>query len=151
MKSGILTETVMRPRLKPILALTLFTLACLLGNGIANAQTIQASVRNIVLKNGETTEFGDLWLISRDCKSLMMGTPEVEVMEGPPGVVVEVRPAKVVPRSVSCANPIAGGKLFIAAKSVEEYSRSTMVLRITYKTRSGDRQFAKHVSVTLFP
>ena len=141
----------MRLRLNSIITLALFALASFLANGIANAQTIQASVRNIVLKNGETTEFGDLWLISRDCKSLMMSTPEVEVVDGPPGVLVEVRPAKVVPRSVSCANPIAGGKLFMAAKGVEEYSNSTMVLRITYKTRGGDRQFAQHVKVTLFP
>ncbi|MBX9776408.1 MAG: hypothetical protein K2Y71_18675 [Xanthobacteraceae bacterium] len=141
----------MRLRPNSIVALGSFVLASFLTTGIVNAQTIQADVRNIVLKNGETTEFGDLWLISRDCKSLMMGTPEVEVMDGPPGVVVEVRPAKVVPRGLSCANPIAGGKLFMAAKAVEEYSNSTMVLRITYKTRNGDRQFGQHVKVTLFP
>jgi hypothetical protein len=141
----------MHLRLKPILALASFTLACLLSNGIVNAQTIQVASRDIVLKNGESTEFADLWLVSRDCKSLIMGTPEVEVMEGPPGIVVEVRPATVVPRVVSCANPIAGAKLFITAKSVEEYSRSTMVLRVNYKTRSGDRQYAAHVRVTLFP
>jgi hypothetical protein len=144
-------ETTMRLRLKPILALASFALACFTGNGIANSQTIHIPVRDIVLKNGETTEFADLWYISRDCKSLMTGTPGVEVMEGPPGVSVEIRPAQVVPRSVSCANPIAGGKLFIAAQRVEEYSRSTMVLRVTYKTRNGDRQKAEHISVTLFP
>jgi hypothetical protein len=125
--------------------------ACLLGGGAATAQTIHVPVRDIVLKNGETTEFGQLWLISRDCKSLMTGTPQVEVMEGPPGVTVEVRPAQVVPRSASCANPIPGGRLFIAARGVEDYSRSTMVLRVTYKTRDGDRQRAEHISVTLFP
>ncbi len=125
--------------------------ACLLGGSAATAQTIHIPVRDIVLKNGETTEFADLWYISRDCKSLMTGTPGVEIMEGPPGVSVEIRPAQIVPRSVSCANPIAGGKLFIAAKRVEEYSRSTMVLRVTYKTRDGDRQRAEHISVTLFP
>jgi hypothetical protein len=141
----------MRFRSTSVLTAASFALVGFLSTGVLNAQTIQISVRNIVLKNGETTEFGDLWLISRDCKSLMISTPEVEVMDGPPGVVVEVKPAKVVPRSSSCANPIAGGKLFIAAKGVEEYSNSTMVLRVIYKTRSGDRQFAQHVQVTLFP
>lgn len=141
----------MRLRLRSILALGSFALASFLANGIANSQTIHVPVRNIVLKNGETTEFADIWMISRDCKSLMSGTPQVEVMEGPPGVTVEIRPAQVVPRQLSCANPIAGGKLFIAAKGVEEYSRSTMVLRVTYKTRSGDRQKAEHISVTLYP
>lgn len=141
----------MRLRSNSVIALASFVLACFVGNGIAIAQTIQIPVRNIVLKNGESTEFGDLWHISRDCKSLMSGTPQVEIMEGPPGVTVEIRPAQVVPRELSCANPIAGGKLFIAARGVEEYSRSTMVLRVTYKTRNGDRQRAEHISVTLFP
>lgn len=141
----------MRVQLKPIIALAPFALAGFLGSGIANAQTIQVAVRDIVLKNGETTEYADLWYISRDCKSLMTGTPEVEIMEGPPGVSVEVRATKVVPRGLSCAKPIAGGKLIIAAKGVDEYSRSTMVLRITYRTRNGDRQRAEHVRVTLFP
>jgi hypothetical protein len=141
----------MRFRLNSIASLTLLAVACVLGGGLAVAQTIQIPVRNIVLKDGETMEFGDLWYISRDCKSLMSGTPQVEIMEGPPGVTVEIRPAQVVPRELSCANPIAGGKMFIAAKGVEEYSRSTMVLRVTYKTRNGDRQRAEHISVTLFP
>jgi hypothetical protein len=125
--------------------------ACLLSGGAATAQTIHIPVRDIVLKNGETTEFAQVWLVSRDCKSMMTATPQVEVLEGPPGVTVEMRPAPVVPRAVSCANPIAGGKLFIAARGVEDYSRSTMVLRIIYKTRDGDRQRAEHISVTLFP
>ena len=78
----------MRLRLNSIIALGSFALASFLANGIANAQTIQASVRNIVLKNGETTEFGDLWLISRDCKSLMMSTPEVEVVDARPALLL---------------------------------------------------------------
>ena len=76
----------MRSRLNSIAALTLLAVACVLGGSFAVDQTIHVPVRNIVLKNGETTEFGDLWYISRDCKSLMSGTPQVEIMEGPPGV-----------------------------------------------------------------
>src|SRR5688572_33506668 len=91
-------------------------LACgilLLGIGGAGAKPIQPTATNIALKNGESTELGDVWMISRDCRSLMTATPEVEVLEGPPGVSVVIKPAKVVPRSVSCANAIAGGKMIV--------------------------------------
>lgn len=139
----------MRFRTRSI-ALLVVALGYFLSGGGAGAQTIRFDA-DIALKNGESTEFMDLYLISADCRSLLTGTPEVEIMEGPPGVSVAAKPAKVVPRGYSCANAISGGKLTITANGVEEYSRSTMTIRITYKTRSGNRQRSHHIRVTLFP
>lgn len=133
------------------IVLFVFAFGCFLGGGGASAQTIQRATSDIALKNGESTEFMDLYLISTDCKSLLVGMPDVEIMEGPPGVSVAAKPAKVVPRAHSCANAISGGKLTITANGIEEYSRSTMVVRITYKTRSGNRQRSHNIRVTLFP
>lgn len=141
----------MRFRTKSIVAVAVVALVYFLGGGDAGAQTIQRSATDIALKNGESTEFMDLYLISTDCKSLLIGMPDVEIMEGPPGVSVAAKPAKVVPRGHSCANAISGGKLTITANGIEEYSRSTMVIRITYKTRSGNRQRSHNIRVTLFP
>ena len=124
---------------------------CVLGGTVASAQTIQVSVSNIALKNGETMEFGDVYFISTDCRSLLTGTPEAEVMEGPPGVTVAIKQAMVVPRAHSCARPVSGGKMMIVAKDVEDYSHSSMVLRIKYKTREGERQRSQRINVTLFP
>jgi hypothetical protein len=137
--------------LKPVAALSTLGLACLVGGDIARAQTIHFSVSNIALKNGETMEFGDIYLISRECRSLLTGTPEVEIMDGPPGVEVSIKQAMVVPRGYSCAKPVSGGKMVIAAKDIEDYSHSRMVLRIKYKTRDGDRLRSRHINVTLFP
>jgi len=141
----------MRLQSNPIAALASFALVCCLGGSVASAQTIQMSVSNIALKNGETMEFGDVYLISTDCRSLLTGTPAVEIMDGPPGVSVAIKQAMVVPRGHSCAKPISGGKMVIMAKDIEEYSRSSMVLRVTYKTRDGERQRSQHINVTLFP
>lgn len=140
----------MRLRSNSLIAFAAVALAYFAG-GSAGAQTIQAAVSDIALKNGESTEFADVWWISNDCRSLLIGTPEVEIMEGPPGVSAVIKPAKVVPRTYSCANAIPGGKMIITAESVEEHSRSTMVLRITFKTRNGVRQRSRNIRVTLFP
>lgn len=137
--------------LKPVPALAVLCLLCCLGGSVAKAQTIQMSVRNVALKNGETMEFGDVYLISTECRSLLTATPEVEVMDGPPGVEVTIKQAMVVPRVYSCAKPVSGGKMTITAKDVEDYSYSRMVLRIKYKTRSGERQQSQHINLTLFP
>lgn len=54
----------------------------LLGAG-AQAQTVR-NVPSIALKNGESTELGDLyWVVN--CKSLLKSAPEAEILDGPRG------------------------------------------------------------------
>ena len=111
-------------------AALLWLLLLLLVGGGAQAQSIQFTVKEIALKNGDSTELGDVFYISTNCKSLLKGTPEVEILDGPPGVAAVINAAKVVPRGYSCAKPISGGKLVITAKDIQDYSYTRMVLRI---------------------
>jgi hypothetical protein len=138
-----------RSKIGPV-GLSLFIL-CLLHGGVVLAQTIQFTVQEIALKSGESSEFGDVFFITTNCKSVLKGTPTVEVLDGPPGVTATINPADVVPRGVGCAKPVAGGKLVIAAKDIQEHSYTRMVLRINYKTLSGDRQRSANINVSLFP
>ena len=140
----------MHVRSGSIVAAVLLCLACLVGSA-AQAQTINVSVEDIALRNGETIEFGDVYLIGANCSSLLTSEPEVEVMDGPPGVAVAIKRAMVVPYAHSCGQSVLGGKMFITAHDIDEYSYSRMVLRITYKTRSGNLQRSQHINVTLFP
>jgi hypothetical protein len=140
----------MQYRSDAVVAISVVCLALVLGSA-AQAQTIQISVQDIALKNGENIEFGDIYFIGANCSSLLTSTPEVEVMDGPPGVTVTVKQAMVVPRFYGCANRVLGGKMFIAARDIEDYSYTRMTLRITYKTRSGNLQLSQHINVALFP
>jgi len=138
-------------RSKRLIAFAVFGLT-FLGSAIsAGAQTIHFSVFNIALKNGERIQLGDVFYISRECRSLLTGTPEVEIMDGPPGVAVTIEKAMVVPRSLGCAKEIPGGKVMISANDVEDYSHTRMVIRIKYPTKSGDLLRSRHINVTLFP
>jgi hypothetical protein len=119
--------------------------------GTAQAQSIDYSVKNIALKSGESTELGQVFFITGNCKSILKETPQVEILDGPPGVTAAITSAKVVPRGYSCANPISGGKLIITAKDIQEHSHTRMVLRVNYKTFSGDRQRSENINITLFP
>jgi hypothetical protein len=67
------------------------------GGGV-RAQTIQFTVKEVALKSGESVELGDVFYISTSCKSVLKATPEVEILDGPPGVTAVINPAKVVPR-----------------------------------------------------
>lgn len=82
---------------------------------------------------------------------MLTATPEVEVMDGPPGVAVSIKQAMVVPRYHGCGKPVTGGKMLFSASNIEDYSYTRMVLRVTYKTRSGNVQRSQHVNVALFP
>jgi hypothetical protein len=128
-----------------------FLVVMLFGGGAVQAQTIQRSVLDIALKSGETTELGDVYMIGSNCKSMLKGTPVVEILDGPPGVTVAINPAKVVPHYYSCSNPVAGAKLLLTATDIQDYSYTRLVLRITYKTVDGERQRSENFNIALFP
>jgi hypothetical protein len=116
----------------------------------AKAQTITPTP-SIALKNGETFELPDAYYISTACRSLLIATPEVEILEGPPGVSVAIKEAMVTPRASNCAKPVTGGKVIISAKDVDGPSFSTMTLRYKFKTRDGDRFLSQVYKIALFP
>ena len=136
-------------RNKAVLLCSLLLL--LLFGGGAQAQSIQFTVKEIALKNGDSTELGDVYFINTNCKSVLKSTPEVEILDGPPGVTAVINAAKVVPRGYSCAKPVSGGKLVITAKDVQNYSYTRMVLRVRYKTLDGDRERSENINIALFP
>ena len=140
----------MHVRSDSIAAISFLCLTLILGS-LAQAQTINVSVSEVALRSGESVEFGDMYYIGANCRSLLTSAPEVEVMEGPPGVAVAIKQAMVVPRGHGCARPVLGGKMLITANDIDEYSYSRMILRITYKTRSGNVQRGQHINVVLFP
>jgi hypothetical protein len=119
--------------------------------GHAGAQSISSGVRHIALKSGESTEVNDVYFISHNCKSLLKGAPDVEILDGPPGVTAAISVEKVVPRTFGCAKPVSGGKLIVTAKDIQEYSHTRMVLRVNLKTLNGDRQYSENIDITLYP
>jgi hypothetical protein len=90
-------------------------------------------------------------MISRDCKSLLKAPPLVEIMEGPPGVTVNLNEAMVTPHGHNCARPVKGSNVTISAKDIEFYSHTTLVLRFKYVTFSGDRFSTHRYRLTVYP
>jgi hypothetical protein len=141
----------MRVLARAALAASLILIGCAVWGAHASAQTIERTAVNLALKNGETIEVSSVYFIGSNCRALTTATPVVEVLDGPPGVSAAIKPAMIVPRGYGCAKPVSGGKLFFSANEIDDYSHSTMVVRITYKTRDGDLQRSSRFNVTLFP
>lgn len=105
---------------------------------------------NYALKSGESVEITDVFYVI-NCHSLLTGSPEVTIMEGPPGVTAVVDEANVIPRTQKCARPVKGGKLMLKADHIDEQSESDMTLRIKYPTKDGDRYSSLDLTLSLFP
>jgi hypothetical protein len=116
----------------------------------ANAQSWQFNTQSLAMKSGETTELGDLYWVT-NCKSMLIATPEVTIMEGPPGVTAAVEEAMVTPRMQQCPQKVKGGKLKVTAGVIDDQTNSIMTLRIRYKTKDGDRDQAMTIKISLFP
>ncbi len=126
-----------------------FAIALAAGCPAAHAQMLDLAP-TIALKNGESIELGSVYWVSH-CKSILTSTPEVEVLDGPPGVTASVKDAMVVPRRQNCTNKVAGGTLLVAAKDIQDAGTGQLTLRFTYKTRDGERKFSQVLNIAVLP
>ena len=115
----------------------------------ADAQTVRDSP-SIALKSGETVELGNVYY-TINCRSLLIGTPEVEIFEGPPGVTATIKQGMVLPRGGNCANRVPGGTIVVSAKDVEDPSYTPLTIRVTLKTKDGVRKISQVYNLSLIP
>ena len=115
--------------------------------GFAGAYAQQSA---IALKSGESTELHDVYMVI-NCTSVVIGSPEIEVLEGPAELGLEIKQGMVIPRRQKCAKPVPGGTVVATAKEVKKSVEAKLTYRIKFKTRVGDRQVSHVYSVSLFP
>jgi hypothetical protein len=137
----------MRMGFTAVVATSLLVGAGLGSYGTANAQD---TLRRIAVKNGESIDLGTVYYVS-NCRSIMIGLPDIEVLEGPTGVAISIREEPVLPRRQSCAAKVAGGTVVLTAKDVTEPAEAKLTYRVNYKTKDGPRQTSHAFMVSLFP
>jgi len=130
----------MHIQLKAILAL----LAAVLCSADAQAQN------RVALKSGDSVELGTVYWVSH-CRSIMVGLPEVEILERPPEVTLSIKAGPVLPRRQNCAATVPGGTLIASAKDIKEPGEAKLTYRVKYKTKDGDRQRGNVFNISLFP
>ena len=112
----------------------------------AYAQQPQA----IALKSGDSAELQNVYFVI-NCTSIVIGSPEIEVLEGPAELTVEIKEGMVIPRRQNCAKAVPGGTVIATAKEVKERAQARLTYRVKFKTKAGDRQESHVYSVSLFP
>lgn len=116
----------------------------------AHAQLAQLLMPEVALKSGESVDLGDLsW--TNNCKTFLKGTPQVEILDGPPGVTAAVKEKMVLPRMAQCSKRVKGGNLSLTVGDISEESVSSLRLRLKYETLEGRRDRNISVRVVLVP
>jgi len=116
----------------------------------AAATHAQQDPRRIALKSGESVELRDYSFIA-NCRSIMVGTPVLEVLEGPEELSLALREGTVIRRDRGCSTPLPGGKVVATAKEVKEPKEAKLTIRLNYSTKDGERQSSSVYLVSLYP
>lgn len=123
------------------------SIAGIVGSTGVHAQT---SGQRIALKSGESVELQTVYWVM-NCRSIMVGMPVIEVLDGPPEVTLAIKEEMVLPRRFNCANRVPGGTIVATAKDVKEPMETKLTYRVKYKTKDGDRQTSNVYNISLFP
>ncbi len=107
-------------------------------------------IRRIALKSGESADLGLVYWVSH-CKSIMIGLPTIDILDGPPEVTITIRAEMVLPRLQNCPNKVAGGTIVAKASTIEEPKQAQITYRVNYKTKEGDRPRSYVYNLSLFP
>jgi hypothetical protein len=116
---------------------------------VLSAANAQAQER-IALKSGESIELGPVYWVA-NCRSIMIGLPDIEVLEGPSELILSIKEGMVLPRRQNCASRVAGGTLVVTAKDIREPAETKLTYRLKYKTKDGERVRSNVYRVSLYP
>jgi hypothetical protein len=137
----------MRIPLSSTLSILCLIVTILAGTAGAHAQQ---NPQRISLKSGESTELRNYFYIA-NCQSIMVGTPVLDVLEGPEELTLTLKEGPVVPRANNCAKPVPGGTVVATAKEIKEPIEAKLTIRLKYNTKGGERQSSSVYIVSLFP
>jgi hypothetical protein len=128
-------------------AISCFGIAILAGTDVTHAQS---NAKRIVLGSGESIELRR-YLFVVNCRSILIGTPLLEVVEGPPEVTVTLEEGMVSTRTQKCPKPVPGGTVIATAKDVAEPKEAKLTIRLRFNTKDGERLGSNSYIVSLFP
>jgi hypothetical protein len=120
--------------------------------------TVQAQAPEAVplfsIRSDETLPLKPVtWINTATCAPMLVSIEGVDVMEGPPGITLQIRPQKVPLSSASCAPGAEqdGGMVMVTAGKVTSRTEGLLTYRIRMTSPSGPVQTTYRARVILFP
>jgi hypothetical protein len=129
------------------ICVTVLTLAVCAGS--AQAQNPN-QIPRIAAKSGETLELFPVFA-HVNCRSTLLATPEVEILEGPPELTLSVREQMVAVPAAQCNSKLKGGMLLATIGEIKKPIEGKLTFRVKYKTKAVNNQVARTYYYSLFP
>jgi len=128
----------------------LLSIVLVVGTAIFVGATAAHAQQRIALKSGESTVLRNYFFIV-NCRSILVGKPTLDVLEGPDEVTVEIKEGEVLPRAQNCPKTVPGGTVVATAKDVTEPKEARLTIRLIFNTKGGERQASNNYVLSLFP
>jgi len=101
-------------------------------------------------KSGETIPLGSVYWIA-NCKSILKSFAGVDVLDGPSGIALSLKPGKVHATRQNCSKPVEGATVMMTVKNITQEVNATLKYRVRYITLDGEKQSSHAVRLDLFP
>jgi hypothetical protein len=129
------------------LSIACFGITILAGTDMTHAQS---GAKRIVLGSGESIELRQYVFIV-NCRSILIGTPLLDVIEGPTEVAVTLKEGIVFSRRQKCPKPVPTATVVATAKDVGEPRKAKLTIRLRFNTKDGEKQGSNSYIVSLLP
>ena len=110
----------------------------------------QEQIQRIAAKSGETIELHTVFA-QANCRSTLLATPEVEVLDGPPELTISVKEQMIPVPAAGCYNKMKGGVVIATIGEVKKPIEGKLTYRVKFKTKDLNKQLAKAYYYSLFP
>jgi hypothetical protein len=123
----------------------LCTSLALLFAGIPSASWAQ----DYSVKNGETIDLYPVYWVG-NCQSRLLKFEGIDLLEGPPGIVLKLREQKVFAVRQNCPNPIPGAIVTLTVQNVASKFSGTVAFRVRYFTEDGSKQSSHKIKLDIY-
>jgi hypothetical protein len=113
-------------------------------------QAQQDQLQRIAAKSGESIELHTVFA-QANCRSTLLATPEIEVLEGPPELTLSIKEEMVAAPITGCHNKLKGGVVIATIGDVKKPIEGKLTYRVKFKTKVKNNQLGKTYYYSLFP
>jgi hypothetical protein len=123
---------------------------CAMLAACVSVQAQQNQTQRIAAKSGETIELFNVFA-QVNCHSILLATPEVEVLEGPAELTLTVKEQMVPVPRFDCPNKLKGGTVLAVIGKIDHPIEGKLTFRVKFKTKAVNNQQAYTYNYSLFP
>jgi hypothetical protein len=101
------------------------------------------------VKKGETIDIYPVYWVT-NCRSRLLKLEGIDLLEGPPSIVLALRQQTVYAAPQKCPNPVPGAMVTLTAQSVAAKFSGMVGFRVRYSTEDGSKQSTHRIKLDIY-